>query len=111
MHAIDDSDADEEAMLSRVKLHGFPSTLPKQSEAEIDWRVAKAWEDELEKLNAKRPRNIDGIEKVAIVDTILGYILPFRLVNQDVKQSEETKMKFKREVEDKLNLLLLRVGF
>jgi hypothetical protein len=43
--------------LREAKLHGSPSPLPPATKDGVKWDVMKAWEDELEKLDVKRPRN------------------------------------------------------
>ncbi|KFY81614.1 hypothetical protein V500_11250 [Pseudogymnoascus sp. VKM F-4518 (FW-2643)] len=87
-----DEDSDDMA-LRHAKLHGFPSPLPPTTKDGVKWEVVKAWEDELEKLDVKRPRNMKGIDKVADVDTILRSILPWRVSNIDIlrRQSEEIR--------------------
>lgn len=107
-------EASEEELLRKAKLYGFPSPLPVTTEGgKINWEVAKAWEDEMEKLNVKRPATIEGIDKVADVDTILRTILPWRVSNSDIvrMQSEKVIMKCKEENEAQLVQLLERLGF
>lgn len=79
----------------------------------MKWDVAKAWEDELEKLDVKRPRTMKGIEKIADVDTVLRSILPWRVSNSDILrlQSEEVILKCKDENEIQLIKLLDHLGF
>ncbi|OBT60802.1 hypothetical protein VE03_09897 [Pseudogymnoascus sp. 23342-1-I1] len=92
------SDEASEAMaLRNAKLHGFPSPLPPTTVDGVKWEVVKAWEDELEKLYVKRPRNMRGIKKVADVDTVLRSILPWRVNNSDIlqRQSEEVIIRCK----------------
>lgn len=107
-------EASEEELLRKAKLYGFPSPLPVTTEGgKVNWEVAKAWEDEIEELNVKRPATIEGIDKVADVDTILRTILPWRVNNSDVlqMQSEKVIMKCKEENEAQLVQLLERLGF
>jgi hypothetical protein len=79
----------------------------------VKWDVAKAWEDELEKLSAKRPRTMEGIEKVADVDAVLRSTLPWRVTNSDIlrMQSEKVIMKCRDENEAQLIKLLDHLGF
>lgn len=79
----------------------------------MDWELAKAMDDELEKVGAKRPRTMKGIEKVADVDTVLRTIVPWRLSNPDIvrRQSEEVLVKHRRENEVQLLKLLDYLGF
>jgi hypothetical protein len=98
----------------KAKLHGFPSPLPPSTkDGEHQWDVMKAWEEELEKVDVKRPRTIQGIDKVADVDTILGTILPWRLDNADVLklQSEEVIFQCRSQNEGQLKALLTHLGY
>ena len=99
--------------LRDAKLHGFPSPLPPTTKDRVKWEVVKAWEDELEKLDVKRPRNMRGIDKVADVDTILRSILPWRVSNTDIlrRQSEEVIIRCRNQNETQLVGLLSRLGF
>jgi hypothetical protein len=103
----------EEAALTEARLHGFPSPLPQSTEDGVNWELAKAMEEELEKFDVKRPRTMKGIEKVADVDTVLRTILPWRLSNPDVLrlQSEEVIRKCKSENQEQLLNLLDYLGF
>lgn len=106
-------EASEQAALREAKLHGFPSPLPPTTKDGVKWDIAKAWEDELEKMDVKRPRNIKGIDKVADADTVLRTILPWRVTNSDILrlQSEEVIMKCRDENEKQLVKILSRLGF
>ncbi|KAF2021815.1 hypothetical protein BU24DRAFT_417453 [Aaosphaeria arxii CBS 175.79] len=108
-----DIESSEQTALRDAKLHGFPSPLPEDTEDGVKWDVAKAWEDELEKLDVKRPRTMEGIEKVADVDAVLRSILPWRVTNSDILrlQSEEVILKCRNENEGQLIKLLDRLGF
>ncbi|KAJ4305549.1 hypothetical protein N0V90_001080 [Kalmusia sp. IMI 367209] len=108
-----DIESSEQTALRDAKLHGFPSTLPKNTEDGVKWDVAKVWEDELERLDVQRPRTIKGIEKVADVDAVLRSILPWRVTNSDVLrlQSEAVILKCRDENEAQLVKLLDHLGF
>ncbi|KAK2730720.1 hypothetical protein FQN57_004186 [Myotisia sp. PD_48] len=107
------SEDGEDTKLQQAKLHGFPSPLPPTNEDGIKWDVAKAWEEELTKVRAKRPRTIIGIEKIADVDMVLRAISPFRLTNSDVLklQSEEVIMSYREKSEEKIVKLLEHLGY
>ncbi|KAI8623374.1 hypothetical protein F5Y19DRAFT_468535 [Xylariaceae sp. FL1651] len=62
-----DNAAGEQAALREAKLHGFPSPLPQSTKDEVNWEIAKAWEDELEKLDVNRPVTIEGTDKKVIM--------------------------------------------
>ncbi|KAK3990828.1 hypothetical protein QBC44DRAFT_324799 [Cladorrhinum sp. PSN332] len=105
----------QEAALRDAKLHGFPASLPPKADSDsgIDWEVAKAWEEVLEAEGVKRPRTIQGIDKVADVDTILCAILPWRVTNADIlaRQTEEVITECRNDNEAHLEKLLSRLGF
>ncbi|KFY34394.1 hypothetical protein V494_06809 [Pseudogymnoascus sp. VKM F-4513 (FW-928)] len=106
-------EANDAMALRDAKLHGFPSPLPAATKDGVKWDVAKAWEDALENMDVKRPRNMNGIDKVADVDTVLRLILPWRVSNSDILrlQSEEVIINCKNENETQLVGLLGRLGF
>ena len=107
------------AALRRAKLTGrFPSPLPAPVASAngpcVDWELAQAWEDELERLDVKRPSTIQGVDKIADVDEVLGCLLPWRLVNEDflrLNQDEDTIMALRRMGERQLVGLLDHMGF
>jgi len=105
----------DEAALRNAKLHGFPSPLPstKADDGAVNWEDAKAWEEALQEVGAKRPQTIQGIDKVADVDTVLQAILPWRVTNSDVLklQTHETIVQCRNDNEEHLDKLLTRLGF
>ncbi|KAH6706268.1 hypothetical protein BKA61DRAFT_646171 [Leptodontidium sp. MPI-SDFR-AT-0119] len=109
----------EAEALRNAKLTGqFPSPLPAPGVSDngpgIDWEVAQAWEDELQKLDVKRPSTIRGIEKLADIDEILGTLVPWRLSNEDflsMNRDEDQRMALRRMSEEKLVGLLDHLGF
>ncbi|KUJ18237.1 APH-domain-containing protein [Mollisia scopiformis] len=106
-------EASDQTALRDAKLHGFPSPLSQATQDGVEWDVAKAWEDELEKLDTKRPKTIEGIDKVADVDAILRTILPWRITNSDIVrlQQEEVIMQCRNDNEAQLIRILNRLGF
>jgi len=104
----------EMAALRDAKLHGFPSPLPEtKDDGSVNWEVAKAWEDALEGAGVKRPRNIEGIEGVANVNTVLRSILPWRVTNEDILrlQAEKAIVQCREENEELLDKLLRHLGW
>lgn len=87
--------------------------MPANTKDGVKWNVVKAWEDELETLDVKRPRTIRGIEKVADVDVVLRSILPWRVSNSDILrlQSEEVILKCRNDNEAQLIKLLDHLGY
>ncbi|OQD75969.1 hypothetical protein PENDEC_c005G06412 [Penicillium decumbens] len=105
----------EQKALKEAKLHGFPDPLPDDKDGDngVQWKVAKAWEDELEKAGCKRPMTIPGIDKVADVDALLGSILPWRVTNSDIlrRQTDEVIRNCRDENEGVLIQILEHNGF
>jgi hypothetical protein len=108
--ALEKSEAGDR--LRHAKLHGFPSPLPADVDGGVVWSSAKLWEEKLEALDVKRPRVIEGIEGVTLVDDVLSMILPLRLSNTDMWriQSEEVKLQHRADCERKLMALLQRIN-
>ncbi|KAI0429806.1 kinase-like domain-containing protein [Xylaria sp. FL1042] len=109
----------EAAALRNAKLTGqFPSPLPVPVASDngpgVDWELAQAWENELQKLDVKRPSSIQGIDKIADVDEVLGSLLPWTLVNEDylrMNPEEDHRMELRRRSERRLLGLLDHMGF
>lgn len=102
-----------------AKLTGqFPSPLPTPvvtpNGPGVDWELAQAWEEELEKHNVKRPSTIPGIDKLADLDELLGALTPWRLINKDflrMNTDEGQRMALKRMAEEQLVAVLEHIGF
>lgn len=80
----------------------------------VDWELAQAWELELQKLDVRRPSTIQGMDKLADVDELLGSLLPFILTNQDflrMNTDEDQRKGMKAMSERKLVGLLEHLGF
>jgi hypothetical protein len=80
----------------------------------VDWELAQAWEDELQKLDVKRPSSIQGIDKIADVDELLGSLKPWTLANADylrMNPEEDHRMDLRRRSERQLVGLLGHMGF
>ncbi|KAK4664305.1 uncharacterized protein QC763_0084630 [Podospora pseudopauciseta] len=103
-----------EVALRDAKLHGFPASLPSTSESDsgVDWVVAREWEA-LEAEGVRRPRTIDGTDKVADVDAILCAILPWRVTNAEIlaRPTEEVIIECRNDNEKHLDKLLACLGF
>lgn len=118
---IDGSDPEKQelAALRRAKLAGeFPSPLPTAVETPngpgVEWEVAQAWENELQKLDVKRPSTIQGIDKLADVDELLGSLTPWRLTNSDflrMNTDEGMRMRLREMAEEQLVGVLDHLGF
>ncbi|KAI5859883.1 phosphotransferase enzyme family-domain-containing protein [Durotheca rogersii] len=109
----------EAVALRNAKLTGqFPSPLPvavaSSNGPGVDWELARAWDEELQKLDVKRPSSIQGIDKIADVDEVLGTLLPWTLANADylrLNPEEDHRMDLRRRSESKLVGLLDHMGF
>lgn len=80
----------------------------------VDWVLAQAWEEELQKLDVKRPSTIPGIDKLADTDEVLSSLLPWRLTNEDflrMNQDEGTNAALRRIAEAHLVNFLDHLGF
>ncbi|KAK0726542.1 hypothetical protein B0T21DRAFT_385758 [Apiosordaria backusii] len=118
---ITDSDSEGRELLElrRAKLTGeFPSPLPTPRETPngpgVDWELARAWENELQKINVKRPSTIQGMGKLADVDELLGSLTPWRLINTDflrMNTDEGQRMALRRMGEEQLVAVLDHLGF
>jgi hypothetical protein len=106
-------ESSEDMALRNAKLNGFPTPLPATKEDGIQWDLAKAWEDELEKLDVKRPSTMQGIDKVADVDAVLRAVLPWHICNVDFLQMQPDGAVeyFRNRGEEKLIKLLDHLGF
>jgi thiamine kinase-like enzyme len=103
----------EQLSVREAMLRGFPSQLPQSSERGVDWEGMKAWEEAMEKHQVKRPRIIEGVEKVAEVDGLLQAVLPWHITNGDKLNlsSEEDTMRHRNEAEQQLVKILDNLGF
>ncbi|KAF5872639.1 putative phosphotransferase enzyme family protein [Botrytis fragariae] len=114
------SGGDREAEgLRTSKLTGrFPSPLPTrvapQNGTGIEWEVAQAWEEALQKMDVKRPSDIPGTEILANIDQLSDALLPWRLANEDflnVNRDENQRMALRSLEEETLKGLLGHLEF
>lgn len=109
----------EAAALRTAKLTGrFPSPLPVFAESgdssTVDWELARAWEEELQKCGVKRPSTIEGIDKIANVDELLTALWPWRLTNEDflrMNTDENQRLAVRSSSEKQVVALLEHMGF
>ncbi len=73
----------------------------------------KAWADAMRKHQIKRPRTMEGVEKVADADALLQAVLPWHVTYGDKskRQSEQDTMKHRNEGEQRLVKMLDHLGF
>lgn len=76
------------AVLRTSLLHGFPTPLPESpppqtgpvrfgAKKNIQWHIAKAWDDELEKVGALRPATIPSSPEISALHWFCQDICPF----------------------------------
>jgi len=89
-----------EADLRNAMLTGFQNTPKVMDGSEVQWDVAKAWDDELARAGAARPSTISHFEEIADIYWLLDQISPFELDNpmmrkrMTAEQLNETRGKF-----------------
>ncbi|KAK3315153.1 hypothetical protein B0H66DRAFT_583822 [Apodospora peruviana] len=100
-----DPEGNELIALRMAKLSGeFPSPLP----------TSVVTPNGPGKHNVKRPSTIQGIDKLANVDALLGTLTPWRLINKDflrMNPDEGHRMELRRMGEEQLIAVLERIGF
>ncbi|KAI1128594.1 kinase-like domain-containing protein [Nemania abortiva] len=109
----------EAVALRNAKLTGeFPQPLPVPVASDngrgVNWELAQAWDDELQKLDVKRPSSIEGIGNIANVDEVLGCLSPWTLANEDylrLNPEEDHRLELRRRSEKNLVGLLDYMGF
>ena len=113
LQAFSSNETPDEGALRSYKFQGFPERLPEETKDGVQWELAKAWEEELEKLHVMRPRTIKGIEQVADIEAILHAILPWRLNNSDMirMHSDKALMEFRDKDEKSLVKVLEHLGY
>ncbi|KAF7872863.1 uncharacterized protein EAF02_008934 [Botrytis sinoallii] len=100
--------------LTGVFLSPLPSQLSSHNDPAIDWEVAQAWEEALQKIDVKRPSNIPGIDILANHDQLLDALVPWGLANEDflnMNRDENQRMALRRMEEKTLTDLLGHLGF
>ncbi|KAI9046408.1 hypothetical protein LZ554_009584 [Drepanopeziza brunnea f. sp. 'monogermtubi'] len=102
------------AQLTGQFLSPLPAPEGSDNSLVVDWEVAQAWEEELQKMDVRRPSTIPGIEKLADIDDVLGCLVPWRLCNKDflsMNRDEDQRMAVRRMSEKRLVSLLDHLGF
>ena len=106
-------DTDQEQLkLRSAFLSGFPKPLP-SSESGIQWEIAKAWNDELDRCGAQSPNTIKGIANSSGVYWFSEQLCPFSLSNEFVMRrgTEEELKKRRQAIENLLIEFLGSYGF
>ena len=74
-------ESDELSALHRAMLSGFPTPLP-ESNDEVDWPSAKAWDEALSAADAVKLSTIENIGPLSDLFWLSGQLLPFKLCNE-----------------------------
>lgn len=103
--------AQDASALRNAKLTG---QFPSDNHLGMEWELAQAWEEELKKLDVRRPSTIQGIDRLSDVDKFLSSLLPWRLTNGDFLRmnTDEEKREVQRSMSERqLVSLLHHMGF
>ncbi|KAH8428169.1 phosphotransferase family protein [Aspergillus melleus] len=105
----------ETERLRHAMLHGFPEIPPISqpmrlgpdmfgSGRNIQWGLAKAWEVELERVGAIRPRNTEGADLLSQVHWFIQDLAPWHLYDPDILQIRTKEQLFEARQETKKTL-------
>lgn len=86
---------------------------PRDFDNEAEYRLAEVWHRALKEVVMKRPRYIQGMEKVAQVDAVLGSILPWQISNLDMLRLQPKKViwEIRQKYERRLIKLVNHLGY
>lgn len=106
------SNQTEQLALRHAFLQGFPNPLP-SSEFDMPWVIAEAWDNELARSGAQRPRTIKGIAALSALNWLSDNICPFLLFNETIarQRSKEQSQKDKTDTEGLLIQFLQEHGY
>lgn len=81
--------------LREAVLAGFPNPIPVVADrSEVQWDLAKAWDQELVRAGAARPHTIPRFEEIADVYWLQDKIMPFEL-DSPIMRKRKTAEKLK----------------
>lgn len=92
--------------LRNAMLKGFPEKLPTEDSSDVEWDVAKAWDEALSRADAAKPRTIPSFEAIANIYSFADKLSPFELDNPVMRQ-RRTAEKL-QEIRDKTESLIVR---
>ncbi|PLB55080.1 hypothetical protein P170DRAFT_505704 [Aspergillus steynii IBT 23096] len=114
----------ETERLRHAMLHGFPEIPPisnpmRQGPAmfgsgrDIQWGLAKAWEVELERVGALRPRNTEGADLLSQVHWFIQDLAPWHLYDPDILQirTKEQLLEARENTQETLQRYLETWGY
>lgn len=106
---FNDSDAQ---ILRNSYLSGFPEPLPEHN-SEIQWEFAKAWDDELARVGAKKPSNMKGVVALADLHWLHNQVTPYLLCNPTILQYRKPHdlVRDRKEAEELLVWFLESQGY
>lgn len=92
--------------LRKAMLCGYPSPLLIQAHSDVEWDVAKAWDETLAQAGAARPQTIPGFERIADTYWFIDILSPYELDNPVMRQRRtEEQLKV---IRDKTESLIVR---
>jgi hypothetical protein len=100
--------------LRKYMLSGFPDPLPASTEdCEVQWEVAKAWDEKMTRSGAAKPSTIPHFEKIADFYWLLDNLCPFVLGSEVMRKrrTEEQLAAARQERERLLARFLDDAGF
>ncbi|KAK1613535.1 hypothetical protein BDP81DRAFT_336811 [Colletotrichum phormii] len=88
--------------LRRAMLDGFPETPPELDPSEVQWDLAEAWDKELARAGAARPRTISRFKEIANIYGLQDKVSPFELDNPMMRKrmTAEQLKEARRSTED-----------
>lgn len=97
--------------LRDAMLAGFSKFTPVENCSEVQWDVAKAWDQELARAGAARPHTIRGFEEIADIYWLQDKISPFVLDNPSMRERKTAEqLKAVREETESLIVRFLDHG-
>ena len=95
-----------ERELRNAMLTGFPQASLPEDSSEVQWDIAKAWDEALARAGAARPRTISNFKEIADVYWLADKVSPFEL-DSPVLRKRKTAEQLK-EMRDKTEALIVR---
>jgi hypothetical protein len=92
--------------LRKAMLNGFPSPLPIEADSDVEWDVAKAWDEALAQAGAAGPRTIPGFERIADTYWFADTLSPYELDNPVMRQRRTAEQL--EAIRDKTESLIVR---
>lgn len=91
--------------LRNAMLKGFPETLPTDDHSDVEWDVAKAWDEALSRADAAGPRTILNFKDIADIYLFADTLSPFLLDNPGMR-ARRTAEKLEEIRDETENLII-----